>query len=385
MPNKKIIYLPIVMLLTLAPFSVQAQLYVPPYLQLSPDNGMTVMWNTEQPAYGWVEYGATTDLGNNADLVIEGLRHANTTRHRVVLPFQGRQPLFYRLGWKNIDSFGAYEVKFQEPQFSEIHKVSPLPGPDETVRVAIFNDLHDNHPMFQKLIAQIQDFDYDFSVFNGDCFSDPSSEAAFVNSLNIYNKGVDAAERPVIYHRGNHEFRGAFARELRSWFSPPGGHFYGAFTAGPVRFIMLDAGEDKDDSHWAYSGLNDFSGYRKEQALFLQKEIAGKPFQDATFRVLIHHIPLYDPRDPIFSRQPREAWEEVLEGAPVTLAISGHTHHHVIHQTGDIGNPYPMAIGGGSNEEGGTVTRFTATPEKISLEMLNVTGEIVESLELIAP
>ena len=111
--------------------------------------------------------------------------------------------------------------------------------------MAIFNDLHDNHPLFAKLTGQIKAFDYDFSIFNGDCFADPVSQADFVSSLKTYNAGIRSWERPVVYQRGNHEYRGAFARQLRSWFAPPGGHFYGAFTAGPVRFIMLDAGEDR--------------------------------------------------------------------------------------------------------------------------------------------
>ena len=362
-----------------------AQLAVQPYLQLSPEGGITVMWNTEKPAYGWVEYGPTAELGHKADLVIEGLRNANTTRHKVVFPFGEHQTLHYRLAWKNITAFGPYSVTFEDPQYTEILKVSQMPTPDQAVRVAIFNDTHDNLPLFEKLVAQLEGFDFHFSVFNGDCFADPASEERFIRSLNVYNKGVDSAQRPVIYHRGNHEYRGAFARELRSWFSPPGGHFYGAFSAGPVRFVMLDAGEDKPDENKEYSGLIDFTAYRKEQAEFLKQELAGDAFLDATYRILIHHIPLYNERDAVFSRLPREVWEDVLNGAPITLGIHGHTHRHIIHPTNAIGNPYPLAIGGGNNDASATVTKLEITPEKLTLEMLNVAGEVVEALEIPAP
>lgn len=366
--------------------SSAGELAVPPYLQLYPDGGMTVMWNTEKPAYSWIEYAESEILDNQADRVVDGLRQANTTRHQITLPDCGRNGLYYRVGWKNIISFGAYEVTFEAIETTETYKVRPIPGPADPVRVAIFNDLHDNHPLFSKLTDQLKGFDYDFSVFNGDCFSDPTTEDRFVSSLKIYNAGVRSWERPVIYQRGNHEYRGAFARELRGWFSPPGGNFYGAFSAGPVRFIMLDAGEDKDDSHWAYSGLNDFSGYRREQAEFLKKELASKAFKSATYRILIHHIPLYD-EDPDreYSKMPRDAWEDVLKDAPITLAICGHTHRHVVHQTGAVGNPYPLAIGGGSQDEGATVMKLEATMDQLTLTMLDVDGNTVESLEIPAP
>ncbi len=372
--------------IVLSRFAAAGELDVPPYLQLYPDGGMTVMWNTAKPAYSWIEHGETEALGRKADRVVDDLRQANTTRHQVTLPQCGRNGLHYRLAWKNITSFGPYKVEFEDAEATDIFKVRAIPGPRDPVRVAIFNDLHDNHPLFAKLTGQIKSFDYDFSIFNGDCFSDPVSEEVFVSSLKTYNAGIRSWERPVVYQRGNHEYRGSFARELRSWFSSPGGHFYGAFTAGPVRFIMLDAGEDKEDSHWAYSGLNDFSGYRREQAEFLKSELAGQAFKDATFRILVHHIPLYN-EDPgrICSKLPRDAWEPVLKDAPITLAINGHTHRHVIHPSGAIGNPYPVAVGGGSKDKGATVMILEATTEKLSLKMVDVDGRTVETLEIPAP
>ena len=68
-----------------------------------------------------------------------------------------------------------------------------------------------------------------------------------------------------MYVRGNHETRGRFARSLHDYIATPNGKFYYSFDAGPVHFVVLDTGEDKEDSHPAYSGLTDFTGYREEQ------------------------------------------------------------------------------------------------------------------------
>lgn len=361
-----------------------ADLAVRPYLQVGADGAFTVMWCTDKPAYSWLEYGETPELGQKADRVVEGLRAANTTRHWVRIPLESFKRLYYRVGWKVIDSFGAYRVDFQEPAFTDVYEVQPLPGPDDTVRVAVLNDLHENFSLFTKLSSQLEGFEYDLSIFNGDVFTDIPSEDRFIRALRTYNGGVRAWERPVVYQRGNHEYRGAFARDLRGWLSPPGDHFYGAFTAGPVRFILLDAGEDKPDDDPAYSGLNDFSGYRKVQAEFLKQEIAGEAFRRATYRVLVHHIPLYAAggKDAIWAKLPRDAWEHVLQDAPITLAICGHTHRAEICPAGTEGNSYPVAIGGGSGEQEATVMLLEADPRQLTLKMFDTEGQMIQSLSI---
>jgi len=361
-----------------------AELAVRPYLQVGADGDFTVMWCTDKPAYSWLEYGETPELGQKADRVVEGLRVANTTRHCVHIPLQNFQRLYYRVGWKVIDSFGAYRVDFQEPVFTEVYEVRPLPGPNETVRVAIFNDLHEGFDLFAKLASQLEGFDYDLSIFNGDVFTDIPSEDRFVRALQTYNAGVRSWERPVVYQRGNHEYRGAFARDLRGWLSPPGDHFYGAFTAGPIRFILLDAGEDKPDDNPAYSGLNDFSGYRKVQAEFLKQEIAGEAFRRATYRVLVHHIPLYaaGSKNAVWAKLPRDAWEPVLQDAPITLAICGHTHRAEICPAGAEGNSYPVVIGGGSEEKAATLIRLEANPSELTVKMFDAKGQTIQTLTI---
>lgn len=361
-----------------------AELPVPPYLQVGSDGSLTAMWCTDKPAYSWIEYGQTPELGQRVDRIVEGLRAANTTRHQVSIPLGEFKQLYYRIGWKVIDSFGPYHVDFQQPVFTETYQIRPLPGPNDTVRVAIFNDIHENFGLFAKLVPQLDGFDYDFSIFNGDVFTDIGAEDRFIHALRTYSEGVRAWQRPVVYQRGNHEYRGAFARELRGWLSPPGGNFHGAFTAGPVRFIMLDAGEDKPDDHPAYSGLNDFSAYRKLQAGFLKQEIAGDAFHRATYRVLVHHIPLYAAgrKDAVWAKMARGAWEDALANAPITLAICGHTHRAEICPAGTEGNPYPVAIGGGSREEDATVMHLEANPEQLTLKMLDKKGQIVHSLTI---
>jgi hypothetical protein len=96
---------------------------------------------------------------------------------------------------------------------------------------------------------------------------------------------------PMIYVRGNHETRGKYARMLPDYLALPNGRFYYAFDHGPVRFIIMDGGEDKTDDNPAYSGLVNFDRYRIQQKHWLQKEIQSEAFQKALFKIVVVHMP----------------------------------------------------------------------------------------------
>ncbi len=353
-----------------------------PFLQLQSDSSVAVMWRTETPAFSWLEYGSSTSLSHTAFLVSDGLRDANTKRHRIVLNnLIPNASLSYQAVCKPIINFQPYSVTFTNSCSTPVYSFKMLPDTTDTVRVVIFNDLHNRQATLDQLIQHIGGFAYDFSLFNGDCFADLPDETSFLNVLGDYTLAVRAAERPVIFHRGNHETRGAYARHIRDWLKPPGGHFYSAFSAGPVRFILLDTGEDKDDSHPVYAGLNDFETYRREQAEFLRKEIQSPEFNQARYRVLVHHIPLYDTSQWTSSFS-RDIWNPVLSNVPISLAVCGHTHSYAIRQKGAAGNPYPVIIGGGQEPEKATMILLEADEKHLNVRILNTKGKKVGSLSI---
>ena len=345
-----------------------------PYLQNFGTDTMSVLWMTSEPAYGWVEYGETEALGQRADWVVDGMRHANTTIHKV--PIKGLKPgttYHYRVGFQAITHFGAYRVDFKDTVYSSIQSFQTLHPDQPEARLLVVNDLHNNYPTFERLLTIIRDLPRHAIFFNGDCFNDPARQEDVVTALRIYNTGVSAASTPCYYIRGNHEIRGAYARHFKQHFDYPEGEFYFAQTIGPVRVIALDCGEDKDDSSSEYSGLNDFSGYRRDQAEWLKREIASEAFQQATYRVLIHHIPLYGSGASRFSR---ELWEDVLNTAPIDLSISGHTHRMALTPAGEAGNPYPTVVGGAHQNGTGTVIALHANAERCHVQIIREDGSV---------
>ena len=93
-----------------------------PYLQNPMPNGVSIMWHTKQPAYGWVEYGKTDQFGAKADLVIDGIRNANTTLHKVRLTdLDSGSTYYYRARFKPIVKFEPYEKEFGDVAYSKTY------------------------------------------------------------------------------------------------------------------------------------------------------------------------------------------------------------------------------------------------------------------------
>ena len=141
-----------------------------------------------------------------------------------------------------------------------------------------------------------------------------------------------------------------------------------------VCVIMLDCGEDKPDDHWVYYGLNDFTQLRNEQVDFLKKELSAKEFKKAKKRVLIHHIPLYGNYEKNLCAN---LWTKLLEKAPFNISLNAHTHKYAYHPKGELGNNYPVIIGGGYKMDSATVMILEKKNDELRIKVLNVRGEVL--------
>ncbi len=353
-----------------------------PYLQNPATDAMTVMWHTHVPCYSWLEYGTDSLNMQRARAYIEGEVMANTKLNRIRLT--GLTPgtkYYYRIYSQEITSYGPYSKEFGETASSAITSFKTLDNKATDFTAIIFNDIHDNYPLFDKLYAQIKDTPYDIVFFNGDCIADVQSESIALHSINYYGTKIEADKVPCIYLRGNHETRGAYSMFLWNLLERIDGRSYGAFSIGNTRFVLLDCGEDKPDSHPVYYDLNDFTQHRKDQSGFLKKEIASTAFQSADKRILIHHIPVYGMKDEAYVPC-RDLWGDILAKTDFTLCINGHTHNYKYIPKGKEDNNFPVLIGGGSNEKSATVTILKKTGNVLNLRVLNPEGKILLDLNL---
>lgn len=101
-------------------------------------------------------------------------------------------------------------------------------------------------------------------------------------------------------------------------------------TFGAARVVLLDTGEDKPDASEEYSGLVDFDPYIEAETAWLRREIAGEDFRQATWRLVVMHIP------PDWRKEEAKLWHgqrrvnqwfaPLFDAGKVTAVLSGHTH-----------------------------------------------------------
>lgn len=344
-----------------------------PYLQNPVDNGITVMWETNVPAYCWVEYGTDTTQLKRARTLMDGQVVCNNTLHKIRIDnLQPGQKYYYRVCSQEILLYQAYNKVFGNTARSSFSSFT-LPATDaDSFTAIVFNDLHQHTQTFRALCKQIENMDYDFVVFNGDCVDDPASHdqaTAFISEL---TEGVHGDRIPTFFMRGNHEIRNAYSIGLRDHYDYVGDKTYGSFNWGDTRIVMLDCGEDKVDDHWVYYGLNDFTQLRNEQVDFLKQELASKAFKKANKRILLHHIPMYGNYEKNLCE---DLWKEILSKAPFDVSLNAHTHKYAFHPKKEQGNNYPVIIGGGYKMDEATVIIVEKKKNELNITVLNAKGE----------
>lgn len=345
-----------------------------PYLLRMSHQGVTVMFHTRSSCHTWVEYGTDSLHLHRARQLDGGQEVTSSLLHAVRLDsLTAGQPFVYRVCATEIKQNQAYSKRFGRTARTRFY-TSRLPQSGaHTWRAVVVNDLHNVQQTVDAMAALADSLQPDFTIVNGDCLSEPASPADALHKLQQLTQAFRAAEVPMVVVRGNHEIRNAYADGLLPMLDLQGNRTYGAFTWGDTRFVLLDCGEDKPDSHWVYYGLNDFSRFRQEQLRFLQEELKSRAFRRAKCRLLIHHIPIWggdtDEYNPCL-----KLWGETLRRAPFNLEVCAHTHRYAFHEAQAAGNPYPLVVGGGYDLQEATLLVLERSPKGLTLRVLDATG-----------
>ena len=349
-----------------------------PYLQAPSADCMTIRWITAEPSYSWVEYGESGRLNQKAHAVTAGLVNANDRVHKIELRnLKPNTSYDYKVVSKMIDNFQPYKLTYGTSIESPVFSFKTFELHPKKVSWLIMNDIHDRPKSIPHLMNLRGSEEYDFVFFNGDMFDYQTDEQQIIDHMLTPCTQSFASSVPFLFVRGNHETRGKFARQLPQYFSNPGNQFYFSLEHGPVYAIVLDTGEDKPDSHEVYGGIVDFDSYRKEQAVWLAKEIEKPAFKKARFRVVMMHIPHYYSGDWHGPLHCRELFAPLFEKGKIDLFIAGHTHKYGVFDPVPGKHSYPIIIGGGPKEGERTLIRVTADDTLLRLQMLDDSGKEV--------
>ncbi len=214
----------------------------------------------------------------------------------------------------------------------------------------------------------------DLVFFNGDMTNDIRSEDQLFGDFLDKAAELFASETPMYYARGNHETRGNFATTFPLYFPTATGELYYTFRQGPVCFVVLDCGEDKPDSDMEYSGIVAFDRYRDNQALWLEKALTSKEFLEASYRVVIIHMPPFGGWHG--EKEIEEKFVPLLEKAGVDVMLCGHLHRHILKKAGEDFNFHVIA---NSNK---AIIKAYADHSILTINVVDSENKIVESLKI---
>jgi len=268
---------------------------------------------------------AEVRIGDNVyyDL-FAGSERSETTVHKVVVPMSDlNNEKAYTISSTHVLYRGPYSGILggtMEKTFDFI----PVDTSDGLNYYTV-SDTHTQNKAAIKAAGYFEE-DLDFLILAGDIMNhvETASDAEVILQL-AYE--ITKGEKPVIYARGNHEVKGTYADQLHRYVGSLNEAFYYTFTLSNIYGIVLDLGEDHDDTWWEYYDTAQYDLYRDEQTAFLQEVLLKDEFSDASiqYRMGICHIPVVLVEDEYLDTILNQ-WTLLLNPMELDVMISGHKH-----------------------------------------------------------
>lgn len=352
-----------------------------PYLQNLSENEVTVVWTTDKPCKSWVEFSKKEDgknfysqLPRKAYASQDGLCCVDTLHRVTITGLEKNTTYFYRVLSQEVKELLPYRPVLGNIVSTDIWKkpltFTTLDGRQETLSMVMINDIHGKNDLQKKLLEMAPPQNVDMVVFCGDMCNYINKQSDIFTGFLDTSVGLFASSKPFVYVRGNHETRGAYARNFSRYLAGPEGKFYYAFTYGPIRFIVLDSGEDKPDTDVEYSGLVDFDNYILKQKEWLARELESPEFRAASFRVVLSHIP-FGKGGWYGSERLRKQLLPLLEGARIDLMLSGHNHTFGFMDKGKV-TAFPIIV----NSNNSVLTMF-GSEDLLKVQVKQIDGKVL--------
>ncbi len=351
-------------LIPLTPYKITSQPMV-----IDSGEGYSVVFSTNDEGTGYIEY---TYEGKDYKLYdsIGGKKRTDSMIHSVSVPYEHLKNNTYKVGSVRVIESYSYGSRLGKEVLSEEYTLTVSDSENQQWLV-----ISDWHTMLDTAYTAIDYMgDFDSVILLGDATPGVDFEQQVIRNIVQFGGEITKGAKPVLYVRGNHETRGDYASELNSALGLD--EFYYTADAGPYSFIVLDSGEDKDDSHPEYGGTTDYNTYRADMIDWL----SDVELTNEKVVTLCHSWRISDVEQELSDK----GWQE-LDRIGARLMISGHEHQCRILGDGsereaEIFSKYPHIAGyldGGKTGKDFIATKMTLSEEGIDLMSINNYGETV--------
>ena len=335
----------------------------------------SVVFSTNDYGTGYVEY---TFEGEDYKVYdhTAGRLNSDSKIHSVKIPYEHLRNNSYRVGSVRVIDEFSYGSRLGKEVVSEEYTLTYTEAENQTYLV-----VSDWHTMLEEAYSAIDYLgDYDSVIFLGDSAPNVDYEEDVTKNTVMFMGQVTGGEKPAIYVRGNHETRGDYANELPTALGLD--ELYYTLDMGPYSFIVLDSGEDKEDSHSEYGGLTAYGDYRKSMIEWLK---TAEVKNDKVI-ALSHAWEISQVENDLALI----GWNEI-DRMGARLMISGHTHQCGFvnkEQEGinkDIFSAHPHIdayMDGGKSKNDYIASMLTLSPDGLNIKAVNQKGESIFAEEL---
>lgn len=232
--------------------------------------------------------------------------------HNISVPYEHLKNNTYKISATRIIEEFSYGSRSGKTVTSDEYVFSCNETSDQTWLV-----ISDWHTMLDEAYDAIDNLqsDYDGVILLGDATPGVDFEEQVITNIVQFGGKVSQGTKPVLYVRGNHETRGSFADELPQVLGL--NQLYYTADIGEYSFLILDSGEDKDDSHPEYGGMTDYNTYRANMIEWLK----NTKVRNEKVITLSHSWEISDVEEDLSEA----GWAEI-DRLGTRLIISGHTH-----------------------------------------------------------
>ena len=351
-------------IITLTPYKITSQPMV-----IDNGNGYSVVFSTNDTGSAYIEYSFDGESYKVYDS-IGGKKRTDTMIHSISVPYEHLKNNSYKVGSVRVIESYSYGSRLGKEVVSDSYTLKINDSENQQWLV-----ISDWHTMLDTAYSAI-DYagEYDSVILLGDATPGVDFEQQVVTNIVEFGGEVSEGTKPVLFARGNHETRGDYAGELNSALGLD--KFYYTADIGPYSFLVLDSGEDKDDSHPEYGDTTDYNTYRADMTEWLSE----LEFENDKIVTLCHAWSISEVEQELSDK----AWQE-LDRIGTRLMISG--HYHQCRTLGDgsereaeIFSRYPHIAGyldGGKSDKDYIATKMTLSDEGIDMISIDNHGKTI--------
>ncbi len=307
-------------------------------------NNYQIMVPVSEASLFWVEVGGECFYDEQ-----NGIMRSLCFTHRVNVPMEA------------LDRAGEYTVCERviidrKPYFPEtedtVRTTFPFkPIPEDNIRIYHVADTHNK--VAEPCAAAEKFGEMDLLIMNGD-IPDHSGEISNFDTIYEIADRLTHGNIPIVFARGNHDLRGYHAEEIADHTPSEDGNTYYSFRVGNIWGLVLDCGEDKDDSHAEYGLTVACHPFRKRQTEYIRNIIKSGEYkaEGIEHRLIICHNPFTYQLDAPFNieKEIYAEWAELIrENICPELMLCGHLHRTFISEVGSendhLGQPCKMIVG----------------------------------------